>query len=382
MNIQIIAFMGRQPEISLAEITSLVGARAVVTTDNELALVSRSLPTDRMGGVLKVAQVIRKYDSACNLKLIKDSVLDYCQQQPAQGKLTLGLSCYGLPVVANDIGKILKSIKLQLKEVSRSVRIIQAQSTSLSTAQVFHNRLTKEKKIELCVCRINGNTYLARTTWVQDITSYRRRDFDRPKRDSKVGMLPPKLAQTIINLATEGQTGLLLDPFCGTGVILQEGLLMNYSVIGSDISERMLAYTQENLNRLNYQKGQLVALEKADAQTHKWPTGIKFVASETYLGPALKKVLADKQLNQIVVSVNKLHKQFLTNLASQLTSGQRICLAIPAWRTQDGSFRRLPVLDALEAIGYNRLCFTDGVPLVYWRLGQFVGRELLVASKK
>ena len=79
---------------------------------------------------------------------------------------------------------------------------------------------------------------------MQDIESYTKRDRERPKRDAKVGMLPPKLAQIIINLAAGqlpeeklqnicdiplgepiprrllGQT--VLDPFCGTGVILQE----------------------------------------------------------------------------------------------------------------------------------------------------------------
>jgi hypothetical protein len=36
---------------------------------------------------------------------------------------------------------------------------------------------------------------------VQDIDAYAERDFERPMRDAFVGMLPPKLAQIMLNLA-------------------------------------------------------------------------------------------------------------------------------------------------------------------------------------
>src|SRR5438132_1608433 len=83
-------------------------------------------------------------------------------------------------------------------------------------------------------------TILAQTVKVQDIAAYAQRDQARPKRYAKVGMLPPKLAQIIINLAVgrlpDNQLAsicdipageqiprphlelTLLDPFCGTGV--------------------------------------------------------------------------------------------------------------------------------------------------------------------
>jgi 2-polyprenyl-3-methyl-5-hydroxy-6-metoxy-1,4-benzoquinol methylase len=101
--------------------------------------------------------------------------------------------------------------------------------------------------------------------FVQDIEAYGARDQARPARDARVGMLPPKLAQTIINLAAgrpetrmdkhwDSADGLgrfmVLDPFCGTGVILQEALLMGYSVYGSDIEPRMAEYTKKNLQWL------------------------------------------------------------------------------------------------------------------------------------
>src|SRR5581483_12120222 len=62
--------------------------------------------------------------------------------------------------------------------------------------------LTGPTGIELLlIATHDGQTIIARTTEVQDIDSYTLRDRGRPKRDARVGMMPPKLAQIIINLA-------------------------------------------------------------------------------------------------------------------------------------------------------------------------------------
>src|SRR4029078_6190467 len=95
------------------------------------------------------------------------------------------------------------------------------------------------------------------------------RDREMSTRDAKVGMLPPKLAQIIINMAVgempeEAKQSVcevppdqpipkdhlakitLLDPFCGTGVILQEAALMGYKAYGSDLMPQMANYAQQN----------------------------------------------------------------------------------------------------------------------------------------
>ena len=117
-------------------------------------------------------------------------------------------------------------------------------SPTLGSAQIIHNSLTKQNGAELIIFKQNGSLQLAHTIHEQNIEAYAARDQARPKRDARVGMLPPKLAQTIINLASgphlPNQT--LLDPFCGTGVVLQEALLMGYNVYGTDIEPKMIQY--------------------------------------------------------------------------------------------------------------------------------------------
>lgn len=43
---------------------------------------------------------------------------------------------------------------------------------------------------------------IARTLWVQNIDEYTKRDMQR-ERSMTVGMMPPKLAQIMINLGTK-----------------------------------------------------------------------------------------------------------------------------------------------------------------------------------
>src|SRR5690606_4224587 len=101
-----------------------------------------------------------------------------------------------------------------------------------------HNKLgLSPNKVELLV--VNGGKngiIVAESSGTQNITALARRDQGRPKRDAFVGMLPPKLALLMLNLAAGGldpeKSHRVLDPFCGTGVVLQEAALQGYSVYG------------------------------------------------------------------------------------------------------------------------------------------------------
>jgi len=226
-------------------------------------------------------------------------------------------------------------------------------------------------------------------------------------------MLPPKLAQIIINLAVgplppeasqsvceippaqpiptlHFSNQLLLDPFCGTGVILQEAAIMGYDCLGTDIDKRMVDYTEANINWLRdldnspLSKAISVKVAVGDALTHKWIDQPKIIASEMFLGKALPSLPSSDSLKPIVNECSNVLKGFLVNLAGQINSGTRLCLAIPAWRKSTNNFTHLPILDSIDIFGYNRVSFkyskTD--ELIYYRPNQVVGRELLVLSKR
>lgn len=382
--------MGRQPALGLVELESLFGVKKVQPLGSQAALIDDA-PSDidftRLGGSVKLCKLLTYISSTelpAIMKYIGDTLPEHFTFMP-NGKIHLGFSFYGFSFNHGKINAAALSVKKQLKSGSRGVRIIPNKQPDLNTAQVIHNQLTKRHGMELVLIKIGKRTALAQTVAVQDIEAYAARDQARPKRDARVGMLPPKLAQIIINLAQPSETAVILDPFCGTGVVLQEALLMGHDVYGTDLEERMIDYSRDNLEWLAGQydvSGSTYLLETGDATEHNWQP-FDTIAAETYLGRPFSAEPKPEVLAEVMNDTHIIHKKFLKNVARQTKPGFRMCIAVPAWRTRNG-FKHLRTLDSLEELGYNRVSFVHAgnQEMIYHRENQIVGRELVVLERK
>lgn len=393
-----VCILGRQPALGLAELESLYGAEHTYPLPSKQAALldipAEEINFKHLGGTIKVARLLTQLPHSNFRQLIGfviDEVPHHLQYVPP-GKFTLGLSVYGLKASVPEINRATLEIKKSIKKIGRPVRVVPNKAPALNSAQVLHNKLTHKGGWELIFVADGQKTYLAQTFFVQDIEAYAARDQARPARDPRVGMLPPKLAQQIINLAVPAKIKdqkskiRVLDPFCGTGVVLQEALMMGYDVLGTDIDERMVEYAKTNIKWLVKQHPQIeghAAIERADATQHEWPR-FTTVASEVYLGRPLSSLPAPDKLKEIINDVNTITRKFLQNLAPQLKSGQRICLAVPAWRQPNGKFTHLPLVDKLTDMGYNSVRFKHvrSEDLIYFREDQIVARQLLVLEGK
>lgn len=387
---QSICILGRQPELGLAEVESLFGADALRPVGNSAALVDID-PNDvnfrRLGGSIKLAKLLTELpgtDFRKAINYINKTLPDHLQYIP-EGKIKFGLSVFGLKCQVNDVNRAALTIKKTIKNAGRSIRVVPNNELALGSAQVIHNQLTSPVGMELLLIADGDKTLLAQTVAEQDIEAYAARDQGRPKRDSKVGMLPPKLAQIIINLANPAPGSTILDPFCGTGVILQEAILMSFGVYGADLEPRMVDYTNDNLKWLESKINQKIesSTEVADATSNEWKSvPFAVIAGETYLGRPFSATPDPKVLQEVMQDVNLIHKRFLQNVARQTEPGFKMSIAVPAWHV-GGSVKHLKVLDNLAELGYNRQEFVHAAgDLVYHREGQIVGRELVVLTRK
>jgi tRNA G10 N-methylase Trm11 len=392
-----IFILGRQPAIGRAELESLFGA-AHLEMVGEQALAcdvpAEEIPFSRLGSSIRVAKVLTVLDTS-NWSDIARHLIDLfprrIQNLPPEGKLKLGLSAFELPVRTTRLLQTGLELKKACKKQGRSVRIVPNNEPALSSAQVLHNQLTGELGIEILLVRQGKKTWVAQTFAVQDINAYASRDQNRPKRDARVGMLPPKLAQTIVNLAAgnipAAPSTTVLDPFCGTGVVLQEALLMGYDIYGTDLEPRMIDYTEQNLKWLENQlanSSPQFRLEVGDATDHRWQPAPDLVACEAYLGSPLSSWPKPERLQEIIGTCNVIIEKFLKNIAQQVPFGTRLCLAVPAWRSPAGKIRHLPLIDLLAEIGYNQVSFeyVRSEELVYYRPSQIVARQLVVITRK
>lgn len=383
--------LGRQPALGIAELESLFGANALQVIAPTVVLVDKDpseINIDRLGGTIKTAKALTRLDFT-DWRKLTNYLVEHVPKHTCcigPGKLIFGISVYGMKVSQKDIERTALSVKKAVRASDgRPVRVVPTKGQELSSAQVLHNKMYEQPLgMELIFVREGNGVWLAQTTGIQNIDAYTKRDQARPKRDARVGMLPPKLAQTIINLARPTQT--VLDPFCGTGVILQEALLMRLNVYGSDLEPRMIEYSVENIGWLKEKYPSLSgtnAFATADATDYTWSEEFDAIACETYLGRPFSTTPDPATLQQVMSDVNTIHKKFLKNVARQTKPGFRLTIAVPAWKIGQ-NFKHLPTLDHLEELGYNRLSFkhVGNQDLIYHREGQIVGRELVTLIRK
>jgi len=366
-----LAVLGRQPEISKAEILAqfpevefvFVGKDAVIfETEKEVRI-------SRFGGMLKVGV------------LISERPLEFLKRLP-EGKITLGVSDYSGGASRRSAAEMALKLKKILVRHGRSVRVVENKAATLSTATVLHNGLSgrNERKVE--ILKVNDEFY--RTIGVQDIEAYARRDQARPARDAKVGMLPPKLAQILINLCGPLEPGArVLDPFCGTGVVLQEAILMGYEAYGTDISERMIEYSEKNLRWLapDALESDIFTLSQGDATSFSWEGEIDAVACEGYLGRPMSKVPSEMVLKAEKQECSTIILGFLKNLAGQIKAGTPVVVACPAWLQENGKYSQLEILDEKVGNWYN-VSNKSREGLLYHRDGQIVARDIIILRKK
>lgn len=387
-----IAILGRQPTLGIAELERVFGSDNVTPLKSGAALLDvdeSSIDLKRLGGTIKIAKLLTTLDTP-NWRDVRryliDTIPKHTQYIP-EGKFTLGLSSYGVKADIKEIKATALELKKIIKQTGKSVRIVPNKTPALNSAQILHNKLTTANGWELIVVQNGKKTMLGQTIAEQDIEAYTKRDQERPKRDAFVGMLPPKLAQIIVNLAvgSANQSMRVLDPFCGTGVILQEAALMGHAVYGTDLSEKMIRYSRDNLNWL--QDSHLIRfdwyLHEGDAMTTDWQSPIDAVAAEAYLGQPFSAPPSPAKLAEVRRNCDHIIADFLKNIAPQLQPGTPLCVAVPAWRSKDGSFTHLPVINQVDSLGFKKvqLKYSSG-PLLYYREDQVVARELLVLIKK
>lgn len=417
-----ISLLGRQPELSLAELEQVFGAVNQVSNLAATFETSAAPDVQRLGGSVKLGEVVAEFEPLDWPKLSKKIAQYYADRlRGFDGKVTIGISMYGRDVAPRDVQRTGLVLKSALKKHGVSMRLIPNDGPALSTATSHHNKLgLSPNKLEILVFYGKNKVFIAESLGTQNITALAARDQARPKTDAFVGMLPPKLALMMLNLsgitrksrsvttaestksvvqvAPAAETVLsdvrdrkgdlnsnpsltVLDPFCGTGVVLQEAALLGFDVYGTDLSEKMVDYSKANLEWLSHKFpiGN-VTVEAGDATDHTWQMPINSVVAETYLGQPFSAPPSQDKLDSVVKTVDTITHKFLANIHDQLQPGTPLCLAVPAWRSATGWFTYLPIIKKVESLGYEwqQLKSVDAQKLTYYREDQVVARQLLL----
>jgi tRNA G10 N-methylase Trm11 len=362
---------GRNPELSRLELVAvaprfgltvgkMIEAEIMqVTTPETLSSEKLTEIQKYLGGTVRIAELLAESPQRQGIVAAAAGVVS--NQMREEGKLLVGISTWaenGRPYPAFRISKELKPL---LTKQGRSVRMVtpNAPRFHLDAPQIIHNKLV-EKGVDL-VCIWTSNKWLVGVTrTVQDIADYTKRDFGIPKPNAVSGMLPPKLAQTMINLAVGSRDDVAIyDPFCGNGRVLLEGALLNLQVYGSDIAMSQVDDSLENLEWLRNAYGQATRDEKVwVADATKGP-GMKIpekfmIVSEPFLGKPLRNPLRKDQKEAWVTELAEMYLSFFTYWAGSSQKPEGMLMVFPKAMMVDGGSVSLHahLVDRLAKIGY------------------------------
>ncbi len=291
---------------------------------------------NKMGGAVRLLKVLQKGPAVMPLNFeewVVKAITNH--HNGASGKFRFGLNMH--PKSDKILKGLLIGSKKKLKELG-NVRFVNKDFQNLSSVQAWHEDLLGERAMELTLFKGDKHWYLAQTVAIQDFEWYSHRDYERPSPDASNGMFPPKLAQILINLATQDTSEVVFDPFCGSGTVLQEAVLMGFKAFGSDISEKMVMDSQENLRWLQDQVERTLdtptfLMADATKLTKKeLPKQPFVVVTETWLGPALKQVLSPLERPKVHREIESLYDAFFGNLRKQIEAPVTVVFTAPYHR--------------------------------------------------
>jgi tRNA G10 N-methylase Trm11 len=299
-----------------------------------------------------------------------DTMADIIDSAQSAGKIQFSLRG------TKNSQKSALEIKKVLKSRGRSVRYIAANNA----ATIIHNHLIKKSGDYIVT---EQGVFMTRA--IQDIEDFTKRDYDRPGTDSKSGMLPPKLARTMINLSMVSSDKKIYDPFCGSGTVLTEAALMGFTeLFGSDISEQALRDTRRNLTwvKEEYDKSFEETIFEANATNiEQTLPQIDLIVTEPYLGKPLQGDETEHFLRKQAGELRALYSASLREFHRVLGVGGTVVIAVPHFRTGD---RWVESIDGseIEGCGFVVIPFGDTPFIRYHRPDQHLGRAVYRLKKK
>ncbi|MFH1564455.1 MAG: hypothetical protein ABIC82_01240 [bacterium] len=356
-----------------------------------------------LGGTIKIGIILESQNANIETRdLIEKINID------KNKKFYFGFSAYGK--IGANFKRLAMEIKKKLKQDGTSSRWVISREKQLSSVVVKKNKLVGENGTEFCVLKNKDKIFWGKTLAVQEFEDYGQRDFYRPARDPKSGMIPPKLANMMINLARaeldfKTKNGItLLDPFCGSGTILQEAAILGINkIIGSDLSEKATRDSEQNLKwleeridispqsangksgiaridattsphagkrlntpldvqRLGREDSCAISIFNSDVRkiSELIPAGsVDLIVAEPYLGPPLSGGENENRISQIVQELSELYLSAFKEFKKILKKDGCICMVWPVFAICKKNIF-LPILGEVEKLGFRQVRFDSG----------------------
>lgn len=386
---QSFAILGSHPELSLAEIEAVTNHKPTIHRGGvavfDDGLNEAEAIMTKLGGTQKIGAIIATMPSLNHTEMAEFLAADLLEGVP-EGKITFGISLYdfgsGKPLDATKklVDTMAIAVKQRIQQSDRSARYVHSKEAALGSPVILGNQLIT-KGAEFVLLLADDMLWVGKTMSVQPFDEWSTRDFGRPRRNAKQGMLPPKLARMMLNLAGDIAGKVVLDPFCGSGTVLMEATMLHASkLVGGDIAQMAVNDTEANMKWLGQQDVDVPEYElhtspAAELATKLTEGEVDALVTETYLGRPRRGEEDEADLASMIEYLTNLYRESFTALKRTLKPGAMLVLAAPV-HTFNGKTYAVDVVGILEDIGYTHVP-TSYEPLVYQHEGQLVGRRIV-----
>ena len=357
--------LGRDPKLSVLELVSYFKSKKleyeILESDKYVALVelseidAKKIISD-LGGTVKIAKVVSE-------SLAKFSY-DYLGKKD---KISYGVSSYG-----NVDEGFLKKIKAIFKEQKLKAMRKKGKTKELTPSDLFNLDL------EFVLYK----KYIAETVAFFDPSKYKERD-QRPVNDF-LKSTSIRLAKIMINLSQPLKNETLLDPFCGTGIILQEALLKNLNVVGVDIDKWSVEASRKNLNWIKKKynlRNNFKVLRGDSAKINKLLSKkVDIVVTEPYLGPFLKGLPSYKEARKVAKELEMLYSDFFNRVSGLVK--KRIVIIVPSFVTRERKTVKFDFEKIVRENGFKVEMDPLESPICYSEKTTKINRYIYVLYKK
>ncbi len=192
-----------------------------------------------------------------------------------------------------------------------------------------------DKGFELFVSKNDSLYYFATAIECYNPKDLILKDTLRPEKENLYST-SFRLTKIMINLLALKKGKRILDPFCGFGNFLIDGLSKGYDVVGIDKDREMVLKSKKNLLwATNYFK-----FKNNYTILHGDSSKLKFSADavvfEPYMGPFISKLPNYNRARDIIDSLNKLYYDLFKNLYNNLKPNTKVVCILPELKTYDG----------------------------------------------
>ena len=358
MQCRSIFVLGRDPQLSIAEIGSLFQMHGISFSVQKFTqdyAVIASAPFDkqkfmqRLGGTLKIADVIEDFEGIYNGN---------------KSKVAYSINAF------TDDNDLAHDVEFQLKSMLRD------QGLKVFGKKNLERRPSRSAKVDVEVV-VAGDT-VGKVAAVSDPKAYKERDEARPHFEA-ARVISLRLARILINLSQVKERQALLDPFCGLGTILQEACLMGIRSIGIDKDRMMVQHAKENLQWLGRQYASLWKVMQEDATRLKNAvSNADGAATEPYLGPYVKTVMSTADAELLKKELTVLYTRTLQQLRDVV--GGKVAFIFPRFKTKENKRVSLDIDSILRNSGYKIFQPVPAVamPIPYYHTRSAVERFIYV----